>query len=130
MNEKILSKQNEVIISLLARNKNIFGEEKIKRIITQNKRNPNDYIRGYNSCNGKNTVTELANIIRVKQPTLTPILKFWENEGIIFNMGEKNKPLYVKLLNLEEDKNAGPKQGDLERVEETESESPEANSEE
>lgn len=102
MNEKMLMKQNEIIISLLARDKNILGEEKIKKIVTQNKRDPLNYIKGYNACNGKNGVTEIARIVGVKQPTITPILKSWEGAGIIFNVGEENKPLFTKLIKLEE----------------------------
>jgi len=122
VDEKILSKQNEVIISLLARHEGIFGEEQIKKIVTLSKKNPNKYVKGYNACNGKNSVTEIANIIGVKQPTLTPILKSWEEKGIVYNIGEKNKPLYVKLLNLKEEKNARPEQRDTERIEENQSE--------
>ncbi len=96
MDEKFLIKQNEVIISLLAENK----KEHITKIVIKNKKNPQDYIKGYNSCDGTKGVTELADIVGVKQPTLTPILKTWEEEGIIFNFGNKNKPLYMRLLRL------------------------------
>ena len=125
MTEKILSKQNEIIISLLARQ--VLGEEQIKKIVILGKKNPNNYVRGYNACNGKNSVTEIANVIKVKQPTLTPILKSWEEKGIVYNIGEKNKPLYVKLLNLKEEKDARPEQGDTGRIEETQPESSEIN---
>lgn len=96
MNEDILIKQNEIIISLLAENK----KKLIKDIVTKNKKNPQDYIKGYNYCDGTKGVTELAKIINVKQPTLTPILKAWEEENIIFNFGTKSKPLYKGLLKI------------------------------
>ena len=125
MIDKIQSKQNEIIISLLARNTDIFGEERIKKIVTRKKINPNNYVKGYNACNGQNNVTQLANIIGVKQGTLTPILKDWERESIIYNIGDRNRPLYVKILNLKEEKDAKPESGNTERVEETQLESSE-----
>lgn len=125
MNEKILNKQNEIIISLLARNKNILGEERIREIVTKKKSNPNNYIKGYNACNGQNQITEISKIVDVKQPTITPILRFWEEEGIIYNVGEKNRPLFVKLLNLREDKNARSEPRDTGRIEKTEQKSSE-----
>ena len=96
MNE---NKQNEVIISLLARM--VFGEEKLKQIITRGKRKPKDWIRGYNACDGKKGVTEIAKIAGVTQPGATPILKSWEAAGIIYNVGSTKKPLYMKLLRIE-----------------------------
>ena len=74
----MLAKQNDVIISLLA--KLAYEDDKIKDIICKNKKDPQKYILGYNSCNGSNNVTQLAKIIGVKPPTLTPILKSWEEE--------------------------------------------------
>ena len=127
MSEKILSKQNEVIISLLARHKDIFGEEKIRKIVTANKRNAAAWIKGYNACNGKNGVVQIATIAGVKQPTATVILQSWEKEGIIYNDGDKNRPLYVKLLNLKEEKDAGSEQGNTGRIEETQPEFSETN---
>ena len=91
-------KQNEIIISLLARM--VFGEEKIKKIISHNKRKPNDWIRGYNACDGSKGVTEIARIVGVKPPTATPILKSWESNGIAYNIGTGTKPLYMKLLTI------------------------------
>jgi len=94
----IETKQNEIIISLLARM--VFGEEKIKKIITHGKRNPNEWIRGYNSCDGKNGVTEIEKIVGVKQPTATQVLKYWKLAGILYNVGSETRPLYMKLLSL------------------------------
>jgi len=100
MENKILMKQNEVIISLLARNKNILGIEIIQSIVTKNKHDPKNYLKAYNSCNGENGVTDIAKIAGVKQPTITPILKKWCDEGILFNLGTVTKPLYKGLLKL------------------------------
>jgi len=92
------TKQNQIIISLLARM--AFGEEKLKQIITHGKRKPKDWIRGYNACDGTKGVTEIAKIVGVTQPGATPILKSWEAAGIIYNIGTETKPLYMKLLTL------------------------------
>ncbi len=92
------TRQNEIIISLLARI--AFGEEKLKQIITRGKRKPKDWVRGYNACDGTKGVTEIAKIVGVKQPSATPILKSWEAAGIIYNIGTETKPLYMKVLTL------------------------------
>ncbi len=95
MNE---NKQNEVIISLLARL--VFSEEKIKEIISHKKRKPNNWIKGYNACDGTNGVTKIAKIAGVKSPSATYVLKSWESIGIIYNIGTETRPLYMKLLTL------------------------------
>ena len=54
MSEEIrkLVKQNEIIISLLGRL--AFKPDDIRRIVTLKKQNPQNYINGYNACNGNN----------------------------------------------------------------------------
>jgi len=97
MNE---NKQNEVIISLLARL--VFSEEKIKEIISHKKRKPGNWIKGYNACDGTKGVTEIAKTVGVKPPSATYVLKSWESIGIIYNIGTETRPLYMKLLTLGE----------------------------
>ena len=92
------TKQNQIIISLLARM--AFGEEEIKKIITHGKRKPNNWIKGYNACDGTNGVTKIAKIAGVKSPSATYVLKSWESIGIIYNIGTETRPLYMKLLKL------------------------------
>ena len=94
------TKQNQIIISLLARM--VFGEEKLKQIITRGKRKLKDWVRRYNSCDGTKSVTAIAKIVGVTPPSATPILKSWEAAGIIYNFGSAQKPLYMKLLTLGE----------------------------
>jgi len=94
-----IEKQNEVIISLLGRM--AFTPEKIREIVTKKKRNPERYIKGYNACDGSHQVTELANIVGVKQPTLTPILQEWEDVGIVFEVEKSNGKFYRKLYSLD-----------------------------
>jgi DNA-binding MarR family transcriptional regulator len=48
------------------------------------KKNPENYIKGYNACNGKHTISEIATIIGVTPGTLSPILSEWEELGIIY----------------------------------------------
>ncbi len=91
-------KNEDVIISLLARM--VFGEECIKKFIITNKRNPLEWIKGYNACDGMKGVGEIAKIVKVAQPTATVMLKAWEDKGIVFNAGTESKPQYKKLLRL------------------------------
>lgn len=93
-----ISKEDSVKISLLGRL--AFPEEKLKEIITKSKRNPEAYIRGYNACDGKNTITEIAKIIGVTQSTLTPIFQDWETKGIIYEIESKIGKTYMKLYPL------------------------------
>jgi len=86
--------------SLLARLVFANGDE-IKAIVTQRKRkNPGDWIRGYNACDGTKGVTEIAKIVGVAQPTATIMLKSWEEKGIVCNIGTMKKTLYQKVLTL------------------------------
>jgi len=91
-------KSNEIIVSLLARQ--VFGKEKIKEIVTNKKRNPAAWIKGYNSCDGKTGVVEIAKRAGVSQPNATVILKSLEDEGILYNVGSETKPLYKRLMKL------------------------------
>jgi len=98
MNEDIkkLIKQNEIIISLLGRI--AFKSEDIRKIVTAKKQNPDKYVEGYNACDGNHTVTELANIVGVKQPTLSPILQEWDELGIIFEVEKPKGKFYKKIF--------------------------------
>ena len=93
---KKLIKQNEIMISLLGRM--AFKKEEIREIVTRKKQNPERYVEGYNACDGNHTVTQLANIVGVKQPTLSPILQEWEEFGIIFEIERPRGKFYKKLF--------------------------------
>jgi len=86
-----------VIIKLLGRI--AFNEQDVKRIVTFKKGNKaKDYIRGYNECDGKKSLQELAKIIGVSPSTLSPILKSWEEEGIVYRtLDGKYKRVFKKL---------------------------------
>lgn len=98
MNEdlKKIIKQNETMISLVGRI--AFDKKEVRDIVTSKKHNPEKYVEGYNACDGSHTVTELANIIGVKQPTLSPILQEWEELGIIFEVERPKGKFYKKLF--------------------------------
>jgi len=89
-------KQNEIIISLLARL--TFGESKIKNIVSSNKRQGSSWVKAYNACDGKKGVGEIAKVAGVSQPTATVTLKSWEEEGIVYNVGSETKPRYKRIL--------------------------------
>jgi len=93
---KEVIKQNEIIISLVGRM--AFKKNEIREIVTKKKQNPDRYIEGYNACNGNRTVTELANIVGVRRPTLSPILQEWEESGIIFEVERPRGKFYKKLF--------------------------------
>jgi len=92
---KKLIEQNEVIISLLSRL--VIKPEEIRKIVTFKKQNPENYIKGYNLCDGKHTVTEIATVVGVKQPTLSPILIEWEEKEIIREIEKPGGKFYKKI---------------------------------
>jgi len=93
---KKIIKQNEVIISLIGRI--AFTPDKVREIVTIRKQNPENYIKGYNACDGKHTLSEIATIIGVTPGTLSPILSEWEDIGIIYEAEKPKGKFYKKLF--------------------------------
>lgn len=89
-------KQNEIIISLLGRL--AFSEEKVRQIATARKQDPQGYIRGYNACDGNNTLSQIASVVGVTPGTLSPILSEWEEVGIIYEVEKPKGKFYKKLF--------------------------------
>jgi len=100
MNEKLdkIVHQNEIMISLLGRI--AFTKDDIKDIVTHRKQNPDNYVKGYNACDGNHTVSEIAKIVGVKQPTLSPMLTDWEVTGIIIEIEKSGGKFYKKLYTI------------------------------
>ena len=96
--ERILIKQNEALIALLARS--AIGLEGIAAVVSRGKRDPAAYLKAYNALDGTIGVTEAAKVAGVSQPTMTVVLKSWEEQGIVYNVGEAGRPLYKRLLLL------------------------------
>jgi len=98
MNEELkkIIKQNEVIISLLGRI--AFTPDKVRDIVTRKKQNPQNYINGYNACDGKHSVSDIAKIIGVTPGTISPILAEWEEIGIIYEVEKPKGKFYKKLF--------------------------------
>jgi len=96
----VIGKQNEAIIALLARS--VIGVKTIYEAVVRAKKDPAAYVRAYNALDGTIGVTEAAKVAGVTQGTMTPILKGWETQGIIYNAGDSRRPLYKRLLVLPE----------------------------
>ena len=96
---KKIVKQNEVIISLLGRM--AFKPGDVHRIVTTQKRNPANYVNGFNACNGENSLSKVAQIIGVAPGTLSPILAEWEELGIIFEVEKVGGKFYRKIFPIE-----------------------------
>lgn len=97
-NTKKLIKQNEIIISLLGRI--AFTPEKVRQIVISNKRErlKKKYVDGYNELNGERSLSEIAKTIGVAPGTLSPILKEWEELGIIYEVEKPGAKFYKKLF--------------------------------
>lgn len=96
--EEIIIMQNKIIISLLGRAH--FPEDKLKSIIMKNKRFPGAYLMAYNACDGKTNVTDIARLMNITQATLTPILKDWENLGIVYSIDTTRGKNYLGLYKI------------------------------
>lgn len=96
--DHVLIKQNEILIGLLARS--VLGVDSIADIVTKGKKDPAAYVKAYNALNGTIGVTEAAKVAGVSQPNMTRVLKNWEGQGIIYNVGGAGRPLYKRLLVL------------------------------
>ena len=95
---KKITKQNEIIISLLGRM--AFKKEEVRNIVTYKKRNPEKYIEGYNACDGKHSVSEIARIVGVSQPTMSVILAEWEDVGIVREVEKSGGKFYKNLFQI------------------------------
>ncbi len=91
-------RQNEIIIGLLGRI--AFSQEEVETIVTRRKQNPNRYIEGYNGCDGRHTLTEIAKLVGVTPQTLSPILKEWDDLGIIYEVERPKGRFYRRLFPL------------------------------
>lgn len=91
-----LVKQNEIIISLLGRI--AFTKEEVHGIVTKKKQSPQRYVDGYNNCDGGHSLGEIANIVGVTHGTLSPILKEWQELGIIFEVEKPGGKFYKKIF--------------------------------
>ncbi|MFQ5909411.1 MAG: hypothetical protein ACE5IJ_01665 [Thermoplasmata archaeon] len=90
-----LIRQNEVIVSLLGRLS--FKPEEIREIVAAGKKNPEKYIEGYNACDGTRTQTDISKVIGVSQGTLSPIIREWEEIGIVYQVARPKGSFYKKL---------------------------------
>lgn len=95
---KEIIKQNEIIISLLGRI--AFKPDEFRSIVTSKKKNPDNYVNGYNSCDGSKSVSEIAGIFGVKQNTLSPILSEWEKTRIIYEIEKTGGKFYKRLFTI------------------------------
>ena len=97
-----MTNREDLMIALLARI--AFPDEKLRMLVAQNKRDRNAYIRGYNACDGRRAVNEIAKIVGVTSGTLVPILQDWERLGIIYEVQtELRGKFYRCLYTLEEE---------------------------
>lgn len=90
----------ETMITLLGRL--VYPPEKITEIITKSKRkkDPKDYVRAYNLCDGEHTLSQIAEAIDVVPGTLSPILSGWKELGIIYETTKKGGQFYKRLYRL------------------------------
>ena len=95
---KQIVKQNEIIISLLGRI--AFKPDDIRNIVTAKKRNPANYVNGYNACDGNRSVSDIAAIVKVDKGVISRILTEWETIGIIYEIEKSGGKFYKKIISI------------------------------
>lgn len=95
---KTIVRQNEIIISLLGRVG--FTSENVREIVVKNKREDlkEKYVEGFNSLDGKKSVSEIATIIGVAMGTFSPIISEWEEVGIVYQVSKSRSKCYKKIF--------------------------------
>lgn len=97
MLETILN-QNDIIIRLLARI--AFSGDEVLEIVTKKKSDPQRYVEGYNALDGTTSLTDVAKVVRVTPGTLSPILRSWEEKGIVHQVEKSGRKFYKKLFTI------------------------------
>jgi DNA-binding MarR family transcriptional regulator len=79
-----------------------FDEADIIAIITKQKQKNQQkkYIKGYNSCDGENNVTQISSECGLDSGNLSRILKSWEDIGILWSKESKDGKIYKKLFHV------------------------------
>jgi hypothetical protein len=98
-NDNSVGDMLEAMIPLLGRI--TFPVADLQAIVMLKKRNPLDYIKAYNLCDGEHTLSEIAEYIQVSKGTLSPILAEWKDQGIVYEVTRKNGRFYKRLYRLE-----------------------------
>lgn len=89
----------ETMISLLGRL--IYPPKELTATVMWKKRNPEEYVKAYNLCDGEHTLSQIADAINVSPGTLSPILAEWKELSIIYEVAKKGGKFYKKLYKLE-----------------------------
>lgn len=89
----------EAMITLLGRL--VFPPDQLAKIVMKGKRAPEDYVRGYNLCDGEHTLTQIASEIHVTPGTLSPIMSEWKDTGIIYEVVKKGGKFYKRLYKVD-----------------------------
>lgn len=90
---------NEVVITLLGRI--AFPPDILVSIISKKKQNPVAYVRGYNLCDGKHTLTQISQEMDVSIGTLSPIINNWKEIGIVYEVKKDGQKFFKRLYKLE-----------------------------
>jgi hypothetical protein len=97
----------EAMITLLGRL--VYPPEAILKIITKWKRkDPEEYVKVYNLCDGVHTGTQIADEVHIDQSSLSEVLSDWKNLGIIYEAATRGRAIYYKRLYILEE----PKKSD------------------
>jgi len=99
---KNINHQFEIIAALVEVNiRNTVDVVKAKEIITKKRRNPKAFIKAYNACNGKTSVTDIAKKFKIDQGNLSRAIDDWQQNGLLIKLENDGKVLPKALVSLQ-----------------------------
>jgi DNA-binding MarR family transcriptional regulator len=86
------------MISLLARI--AFPKDELKTVVQKGSKKPEQVLRAYNLCDGKTSISEIAKLAKLAQPSLSIAVDKWEAQGIILKIPSKNEVFPLRLFEI------------------------------
>lgn len=90
--------QFDIIISLLARQ--VLDPEKVKESITKGAKDKKRIIECFNLCDGKTSMTDIAEIAKMDGGGLSRQVDSWEKDGYVFKIKDGKKTFPKALIRI------------------------------
>jgi hypothetical protein len=90
-----IAERFDIIISLFARQ--VLDPEKVKERITKGARDKARTVKCFNLCDGKTSITDIAEAAKMDQGGVSRQVDSWEKDGFVFKI-EDGQKTYPKAL--------------------------------
>jgi len=95
---KSINCQFEIIAALLEANiRKTIDVEKATEIVIRKRKDKKKFIKAYNACNGKNSMTEIGKKFKIDQGNLSRAIDEWQQNGLLLKL-ENDGKVYPKAL--------------------------------